>query len=166
MKEVIVSDKMFLAARKKSIELGKLKNSILNGNGNLTGFIGEFISHQIIGGSLVNEYDYDLIYKDIKIDIKTKLTTVKPLSKYDCSIAKFNTKQNCDVYVFTRVLKNYQKGWVLGWLPKQEYFDEAIFLKKGDIDKSNNFKVKADCYNVKIFQLYDINKLRYYKKVK
>jgi hypothetical protein len=45
MKEVIVSDKMFLAARKKSIELGKLKNSILNGNGNLTGFIGEFISH-------------------------------------------------------------------------------------------------------------------------
>jgi hypothetical protein len=44
MREVIISDKMFLNARKKAIELGTLKNSILKGNGNLTGFIGEYLA--------------------------------------------------------------------------------------------------------------------------
>ena len=34
---------MFLTAREKAVEVGKLNNSILNGGGNLAGFIGEQI---------------------------------------------------------------------------------------------------------------------------
>ena len=39
------------------------------------------------------------------------------------------------------------------WLTKEEYFDKANLLKKGEIDPSNNFTVKADCYNLKISEL-------------
>ena len=38
---------------------------------------------------------------------------------------------------------------------KSDYFDDAKFLKKGQVDPDNNFKVKADCYNL------PINKLKY-----
>ena len=44
-------------------------------------------------------------------------------------------------------------GWYLGMLDKKEYFEKARFFKKGEIDTSNGYKVRADCHNVKIFEL-------------
>ena len=91
--------------------------------------------------------------KGRKIDVKTKQTSVTPLPEYDCSIAKYNTTQNCDAYAFVRVKNNLTVGWYLGMLGKEEYFKKAIALKKGEIDPSNNYKVRADCFNVKIKEL-------------
>ena len=45
------------------------------------------------------------------------------------------------------------KGWVLGYMEKEEYFNKATLLKKGQVDPSNNFTVKADCYNLPISKL-------------
>ena len=45
-------------------------------------------------------------------------------------------KQECDFYVFTRVLNTFKEGWILGYLPKEEYFKMATLYKKGDIDPS------------------------------
>ena len=52
-------------------------------------------------------------------------------------------------------------GWVLGYLPKQEFFDLARFFKKGDSDPSspNNFNYRSDTYSVRIDQLKNINLL-------
>ena len=154
MEEITISLDMIDKARKKSDEMGVIKNSILKGNGSVAGFIGEQIALQVLGGSWENTYDYDLITPDgRKIDVKTKQTSVKPLPDYDCSIARYNTKQKCDAYAFVRVKNNLTIGWYLGMLDKEEYFEKAEFLKKGEIDPSNNYKVRADCHNVKIFQL-------------
>lgn len=91
--------------------------------------------------------------------MKTKATSVKPLDIYDCSVTSCNATQKCDIYVFTRIIKTYEKGWVLGWLTTEDYFKKARFLKKGDIDPSNKYTVKADCYNVAINELNNINEL-------
>ena len=48
----------------------------------------------------------------------------------------------------------YTKAWILGEYDKEQYFKDAKFLKKGQIDGDNGFRVKADCYNM------PINKLR------
>ena len=32
-------------------------------------------------------------------------------------------------------------------------------MNKGDIDPSNNFVVKSDCYNMQINKLHDVDKL-------
>ena len=45
------------------------------------------------------------------------------------------------------------RAWVLGWLEHDEYFEKAEKLNRGDIDRSNGFMVKADCYNVPISEL-------------
>ncbi len=101
-----------------------------------------------------NTYDYDLVSDCGKrIDVKTKRTNYKPRDYYDCSIAAYNTKQKCDSYVFVRVLNDFSRAWILGEKGKSDYFKEARFLKKGQIDGDNGFRVKSDCYNLKISDL-------------
>lgn len=152
-------------ARQKAEEMGKLKNSITEGEGNVPGFLGEFIAAEYLGAEVSNTYEYDILAEEKRIDVKTKRCTSKPKDFYECSIAAFNTRQECDIYLFTRILwhkdkpKVWKKGWLLGWLPKEEYFEKATFLKKGQVDPSNNFTVKADCYNLKISCLNDMETL-------
>lgn len=152
-------------AREKSEEMGKLNNSITSGEGNLAGFIGEFVAAREIGAEVNNTYEYDLLAFGKKIDVKTKRCTSRPKDFYECSIAAYNTKQKCDIYLFARMLwlkqqpNHWERGWLLGWLPKEEYFEKATFLRKGQIDPSNNFVVKADCYNLAIAKLNDLETL-------
>jgi hypothetical protein len=75
------------------------------------------------------------------------------LDTYDCSIASFNTKQDCDYYCFVRVKKDLTVGWYLGVYDKHQYMEDAVFMKKGDVDPSNGYTVRSDCYNLKIKQL-------------
>ena len=131
----------------------QLYNSILNGSGSLAGFIGEQIFMNVLGGEWKNTYDYDVILSGKRIDVKTKQTTVKPKSYYDCSVASYNTKQDCDAYAFVRVKKDLSVGWLLGIKPKDKYFKESTFMRKGEVDPSNNFTVRADCYNLRIDKL-------------
>lgn len=154
MIELSITDEMLIDAKNKSVEMGRLKNSITNGTGNIVGFLGELIAHKILGGTINNTYDYDLILNDkTKVDVKTKQTGYVPLSSYDCSIAALNIKQNCDYYCFVRVKNDFSIGWYLGVYPKQNYINDAVFMKKGDVDPLNGYIVKSDCYNIKISQL-------------
>ena len=154
MIEVVVTPTMLVEARDKAVEMGRLHNSIMNGAGNIAGFIGEAIAQQVLGGKLDNTYDYDLVLDNGKtVDVKTKQTSVKPLDTYDCSIAALNTKQKCDYYCFVRVKNNFSVGWYLGVYDKQQYMEDAVFMKKGQVDDSNGYTVKSDCYNLKISML-------------
>ena len=157
MIEVKISDTMLLAARSKATEMGLLHNSILRGGGSIAGFLGEQIVLSTMGGTWDNSYDYDIILDDgRRVEVKTKQTSATPLPHYSCSISNFNTRQKCDIYAFTRVLKDFSKGWFLGFMPKQEYFDKSKFMKKGDFDPDNGYEVRADCYNLYIEDLQNV----------
>ena len=154
MIEVVITGEMLVTARDKAAEMGKLRNSIINGAGNIAGFIGEAIAQQVMGGMLTNTYEYDLILDNGKtVDVKTKQTSVKPLDTYECSIAGLNTTQECDYYAFVRVKNNFSVGWFLGVYDKKQYMLDSILMKKGTIDTSNGYTVKSDCYNLKIHKL-------------
>tara|TARA_R110000787_G_C13202981_1_gene424293 strand:- start:131 stop:634 length:504 start_codon:yes stop_codon:yes gene_type:complete len=156
MREVEITLEMIDTARTKAKELGTLRNSISKGRGNLVGFIGEEVAQTCLGGTVANTYDYDIVLSDgSTVDVKTKSTSVKPLSHYDCSVSAYNTKQKCDAYAFVRVKHDLSIGWYLGIMQKETYMDTAEMMRKGEIDPSNGFKIKADCYNVKISQLQD-----------
>tara|TARA_R100001377_G_scaffold12141_1_gene6119 strand:+ start:421 stop:900 length:480 start_codon:yes stop_codon:yes gene_type:complete len=158
MIEVEITDDMMNAARKKAQEMGLLNNSILRSAGSVAGFLGEQVVLSIVGGEWANTYDYDLISdKGNKIDVKTKQTTVKPLPYYAASVANFNTKQMCDYYAFVRVHKNFSTAWYMGAMPKQKYYELSTFMKKGDVDPDNNFKVRADCHNLSYSELKEFD---------
>ena len=157
MIEVEITEEMKKNAWKKSREMGVIHNSIMRGDGNIAGFLGEEVANVIIEGSISNTYNYDIIAKDGKrYDVKTKRCTSPPKPYYDCSVANFNTKQKCDRYIFVRIEnknRRWGKAWVLGWLEHDEYFKKARKLTKGEVDPSNGFIVRADCHNVAISEL-------------
>lgn len=153
--EVKITDEMTVAAATKAAEMGRLNNSIMKGEGNIAGFLGEEIARVILGGRTSNTYDYDLVLDDgLTIDVKTKQTTVTPKDNYECSVAEFNTRQKCDYYCFVRVRDDFNVGWYLGVYPKNKYYKDATYLKKGTLDPSNNYVVRASCYNMRISDLY------------
>lgn len=159
MIEVIITESMKRKAWKKAREMGKLKNSITKGAGNIAAFLGEEVANFVICGSINNTYDYDIVDANgVTYDVKTKRCTSAPKPEYECSVANFNTKQKCDRYVFVRIENingKWGRAWVLGYLPKEEYYQKARKLTKGQRDGSNFFKVKSDCYNIAISELYN-----------
>jgi hypothetical protein len=161
MIEFKITDEMVRKAWAKSIDMGKLKNSITEGDGNIAGFIGEQVANLVIGGTIVNTKDYDLVGPDgTTYDVKTKRCTSEPMTHYECSVAAYNTVQKCDKYIFIRVEfvdNKYTRAWYLGSIDKNLYFNKARKLYKGQKDGSNWFTVKSDCYNLKIEDLNDNN---------
>lgn len=161
MIEIEITDAMLLTARHKAKALGSLKGSITKGAGNLVGLIGEEVAHQhfVNRGCRVHylpTYDYDMIVDGLKIDVKTKSTSVVPLPHYSNSITDYNTTQLCDYYAFVRVKKDLTKAWWLGVCSKNVFFRDAKFMKKGEVDDDNKYVVKADCYNIPISALKEM----------
>ena len=163
MKHIKISKSFIDKAKSKSNQMGQLRNSITKGAGNIHGFLGEIITAQELKAEENNTYDYDIKLNGLTIDVKTKRVNTPPRDYYECSIANLNTKQKCDVYVFTRILNDMTKGWLLGYINKKDYFEKATFLKKGSVDPSNNWKVLTDCYNLPINKLNNIENLKYEK---
>ena len=62
--------------------------------------------------------------------------------------------------MFTRIKNDLSEGWILGYLEKEKYLTNSKFLKKGEIDSDNGWKVLTDCYNLPINKLKDIEKLK------
>ena len=145
-------------AKKKAKEMGILNHSILKGNGNITGFIGEFMVEKFLKGKIDNTYDYDIVKNGIKIDVKSKKCTSIPKPDYDCSVPAYNTKQKCDMYVFVRIMNTFDVGWICGIISKKEFFQKAKLWKKGQTDTTNMMTFKEDSYNLKIKDLIDLEK--------
>lgn len=161
MIEVLITDEMLNIANERAEKLGQIKNSITRGEGNVAGFLGELVAIEIMGGERKDTRDYDILFdNNLKADVKTKRCTSPPKDHYDCSISDYNTTQKCDCYIFVRVLKDYKKAWLLGWYPKEEYYSEASFIQQGQLDRSNNWRAKCDCWNMPISSLKTVDEFK------
>jgi penicillin-binding protein-related factor A (putative recombinase) len=160
--EIVYIDKETLNQANSFYEFNELNGSITNGKSNIYGAIGElviikFFKERGYNVNTTSTYDYDLIIDGYKIDVKTKKTSVIPENHYLCSISSFNITQKCDFYFFVRVNENFKEAYLLGYKSKKDFFKEAEFHKKGDLD-INGWIFKDDCYNLKISQLIKFKK--------
>lgn len=154
------------------IEKAKLRDkgaynnrSFMNGHGNLVGFLGEYITLAYRPDfQLINNFNYDLLFKDYRIDVKTKHQSVPqdPMGYYEASVDVNSLHQELDFYIFCRIFKKsdneFPYGWILGAISKDDFFKYARKLKKGDADGDNGYKVRQDCYNIRYDQLKQIKK--------
>jgi hypothetical protein len=157
---VPITDEIYSESTRQSEQLGSLKNSIRHGEGNLAGYIGqEAVRCAIEGMSVEETYNYDLKCGETRIEVKTKDRTVRPKPYYECSVAASNPTQNTDYYMFVSLLRQgnqYAAAYILGYIAPLVYIRNAQILHKGDLDPANNFTVRADCYNLKISNLNQI----------
>jgi hypothetical protein len=150
MKKFIVSESAIQRVRARAEKLPILNNSIRQGEGSLVAYIGEEVVKNVLNGEIQDTYDYDIVYQNTTVDVKTKERTVAPKPYYECSVADFNTKQDCDEYAFVSVLDTLKEAWYLGKISKPDFYAKAVFHRKGEVDPANNFTFKADCYNIPI----------------
>jgi len=158
MIEVKITPELIQRARKKTAIVGNLQGSITGSLSHVVGAIGEIIVADAIGADESNTYDYDLVRDGERIDVKTKRCNTRPFPHYDCSVAAHGTKQDCDSYVFVRILTDSSRAWILGSIPKQDFYTRATKHRRGDVDPANGFTFKADCYNLQISELSDVKK--------
>jgi len=156
MIQVKITPSIISRAKKKAATVGNLQGSITGSLSHVVGAIGEIIVADIMGADESNTYDYDLVRDGERIDVKTKRCNTRPFPHYDCSVAAHGTNQNCDSYVFVRILTDTSRAWILGSIPKPDFYTRATKYKRGDIDPTNGFTFKADCYNLPISELSDV----------
>tara|TARA_B100000029_G_C17016424_1_gene756893 strand:- start:47 stop:559 length:513 start_codon:yes stop_codon:yes gene_type:complete len=158
VKKFKISEEALQKAKARAEALPLLNNSIRKGKGAIVAYLGEAIVERVLDGEVEDTYDYDVVYGDsIKVDVKTKERTVAPKEHYNCTVADFNTKQECDEYAFVSVLNDHSSAWYLGKISKEDFYKEAKFYKEGELDPdsppSTDFYFKADCYNIPISKL-------------
>lgn len=157
MIEVIPTAAQIREAQESHIAMGEIAQSIRRGEGNLYGFLGELIVAARFGCKMESTAHYDMVSaKGATIDVKTKVTTVKPQPTFECSIVAYQ-KQTCDLFVFVRILDNLTRAWILGYITPAAYFAAAAFRRKGELDPNSSkhrpFRFTADCYNLPIAAL-------------
>jgi len=167
MVEIKIKPNWKKSALKEAKALGALKKSITGGEGNLAGFLGERVVAEYLNIEKENTYQYDLITKKEKTyDVKTKRCKSKPLPDYTVSVCALNTSQDCDAYIFVRVDNEMTTAWILGYMPKKDYYKKAKFCKRGNLDPDSNcnWRFKEDCYNMYIKDLKPISEIKVYRK--
>lgn len=157
---VDITDEMRENAKRESDKYkDNVTRSLLYGEGTYAGCLGEEMFHKVFPFmKRFNTRHYDFIYEkddliNLKFDIKTKQRSVPPMLHYDCSVNELNGKQELDYYVFAQVMTDFERGWLLGTMKSETYFKKARFIKKGEVDPSNNFKSLCDMWNIPISSL-------------
>jgi len=157
MTPIQITTQILNRAKRKAASVGNLQGSITGSLSNVVGAIGEVIVADVLGATESSTYDYDLIKDGRRIDVKTKRCSTAPRENYDCSVAAHGSKQDCDSYIFVRILKDTSRAWILGEIDKADFYDRATKYRRGDIDPDNGFVFKADCYNLPISELKQID---------
>lgn len=163
MVEIFINEQHIQEA-KELYKFNVLNNSITEGKGNKTGALGEVIARQYLNAKQENTYDYDIVFKDKKIDVKTKRyePQYKPTTQWNLNIPDFNTSQQCDYYLFIGMSGNHKVAYFYGFIEKNKFYKIARFHEKGKLDPTSPFPFRftADCYNILISELEtDIGKI-------
>ena len=175
IKELPFDDSMVKSARRWSDELGGIKNSITKGKGNAAGRLGEIALANYLLVDVQDHKEYDIIYQEKTIEVKTKRRSVAPQGFYEASVARTSTHQSPDHYAFISLefkdsgfygkpakgmkrrggkwYKNLQKIWLCGDIDAEEFWKKAILMERGDRDESNNFTTHVDMFNIRVDQL-------------
>jgi hypothetical protein len=157
-----VTEEQLAQAIKEGKRLGKLPNSIEGGKKNDIGFIGKNAVATYLGGTASNKGYYDINVGNKVIQVRSKTTTAYPLPHYEVSVADTPNVRTMpyDYYVFTRIMDDKESGWILGYIGKNQFFKDAKFMRVGDVDPSNGYRVKQDCWNLPISALYPVQELK------
>ncbi|TXD52649.1 MULTISPECIES: hypothetical protein [unclassified Polaribacter] len=130
----------------------------------LTGIIGQSTVMQIFNQSFINgsegfDNGIDMLYNNLKIDIKTMGRTTDVRANYTNNFLKLQDYFETEIYIFCSHHKNKQEITICGWIDKEEFIRKRKLYPKGSIRKRFNqttFKTFADLYEIENHQLNDI----------
>ena len=153
---------------------GRLNNgTLVNGEGNIGGFAGEAIVQLYLpflkpSSNLKKElYNFDFkLPNGKKIDVKSKGNCkFAPEVNYDCTVPADQRHQQTDFYVFTRISRDLDVGWICGVISKKRFYEIASLRKEGEAYNNNGRKSVHDHYCCLIKDLDSINIIKDYYEI-
>jgi len=134
----ITSEQLERAKHRNTFDV--LKNSIKNGEGTYLGSVGEVVLIDYYKNKEVKfedgqNYDYDFIINDYKIDVKTQSMKYKyePKPYFTCHIPNFNIKQDCDFYAFMFINLETNDAYCEGMIRKKDWKLVSKLKKQGEM---------------------------------
>lgn len=159
MIEVEITKDMVQEALDRAALVPVLRNSDTNGHGQKIAALSDLMVQKTWGGRILSDKSYDFDWISPKLflfEIKAKERNVVPQPWHNCAVKEYNTKQKCDYYLFTSIFGDYSRGWILGYIKKETFFDLAEYYKSGEIDpdpRGDKYAFPSSCYNLKIEKL-------------
>lgn len=120
----------------------------------MVGFLGEVAFERLHPKAVYvgdKSYTHDYELNGLRIDVKAKACTSRPLIHYSACVlvTKPNALPDGTIYLFTRVHKDYSKVWMCGWVTAKSLQKPKYFKKKGESD-DDGFTFKANGYHLPI----------------
>jgi hypothetical protein len=157
---VPVTPEMLQRADEMAEAVGHLSESETNGMYKSMGAIAELACVQYLNAELVNDIDYDLLYRGKKIDVKSVKTHVVPNYTHNGNVFANNTVQAADYYLFTRVMYRNDKPsavYLMAYMRPQGYYKKANLIRAGTI--SGGFHARFDMYSLEYRRMLDPNRM-------
>ena len=135
----------------KLYSFNELKNSIKNGEGNLTGAIGEIVAfdyYQEQDKVVIHsgDFNFDLLIGGSKIEVKTMECNSTPKEYHECNVSLYNAEQECDYYLFLNVDSSHSTAYIKGYVSKERFKKIRQLRLKGE--KNGSFEYKCDTFVV------------------
>jgi hypothetical protein len=123
------------------------------------GMIGQFMVADFLGVPFRRgSYDYDIVYRGKLLEVKTISTKMYPLQSYEATVNSCWEnevhKQTADYFVFTRILFNHDKGWIVGFIRCDKFWEVGRFVRRGEEVYPGQVFHKADATMVEISKLH------------
>lgn len=127
---------------------------------NLTGNLAESCFNYVFpNAERVNNYDFDFVWNDKTIDVKSKRCNSVPQNNFIVSVMEYSlNQQKNDYYVFARVKEDYSKCWILGVISKSGFRKKSTLMKEGDYNPDTNYTSRVDSYDLAISQLIKMDR--------
>ena len=150
-----------LAAKERK----RLTDSFTEGEGYLAGLLGEEILADALGGTIIDDYNYDIILNDTKVEVKTKKSNFAPTALFECSVSNYNNTQRADVYSFVFLRPDFTKAWLAGFIKVDKFKAISFEGKKDELATNGKHRYPCDCKNVFVKDLtpFNIEKLIAYR---
>jgi len=144
----------------------ELRRSMRGAEGNEVGAMGELVAMRYLDMAGVLYLDEGKVNHDLRtahgtMDVKTKERSVSPQPNYDCTVPDYvGDAQKPDWYLFVSLLSDgsrgcvrFKKGWVLGTIRRELFYEAATEWRPENVDVSNGWKPTIRCWNVPVSSL-------------
>jgi len=144
----------------------ELRRSMRGAEGNEVGAMGELVAMRYLDMVGVMYLDEGKVNHDLRtvhgtMDVKTKERTVEPRANYDCTVPDYaGDAQKPEWYLFVSLLSDksagvnrFKRGWVLGTIRREAFYEVASEWKPENVDVSNGWKPTIKCWNVPVSAL-------------
>ncbi len=128
------------------------------------GILSENMVRQYLGHKLIEpkgfDGGYDIMYNDLRTDIKSMNRTVDPKPFYINNVFDVQLKHKSEAYIFTSLNTQKKNLSICGWVTKEQFKNRAAFYPKGTVRMRGRepFPLRADNWEIENKDLNEFSK--------